>query len=173
MCNSLLAPAVVSDKPLPENSAALSRLHAAISHAKSSPQPTPAGMMPGTGEHISGRVYEVEQNPLGLETMKLEFSSEGATLWLTFQGGRKEQHDVGLGGVPHISQGEKFDFPVGVRGRWESVDTFVLDYDSIANIDSYTLRLKFQGDDLRIDGMEASRPGQFVLKARVLTHASP
>jgi hypothetical protein len=44
--------------------------------------------------------------------------------------------------------------PVRVKGYWEQGQTFVLDYDEIANINHFVFKLGFDGPQLRVQVTE-------------------
>ena len=72
--------------------------------------------------------------------------------------GRVEERPVGLDGVPRLSPGGRFGLPVALQGRWESNNTFVLDYNEVANINSYCYRLTFVHDEVSIELSEKTGP---------------
>jgi len=62
------------------------------------------------------------------------------------------------------SPGGRFGLPVAVEGHWESPDVFVLDYDEVANINSFLCRFTFEGETVSLDVKE--RSGELDLKLR-------
>lgn len=86
-----------------------------------------ASPLPQGAQSLSGVVYSIRQNPLGLETMRLDVHPDQTTVSLGFRDGRRERHDIGMDGVYRISEGGYLGLPVAVRGRWESDDVFVLE----------------------------------------------
>jgi len=94
----------------------------------------------------------VEANPRGLKSFSLTFSGPSeAVAHLESTDGRVEERPMGLDGVPRLSPGGRFGLPVAMQGRWESNNTFVFDYDEVANINSYRFRLTFVHDDVSIE----------------------
>jgi hypothetical protein len=49
--------------------------------------------------------------------------------------------------------------PVGLRGSWIDPQTFQLEYNEVANTNTYLLRLNFAGERLRVEASE--RTGLF------------
>jgi hypothetical protein len=56
-----------------------------------------------------------------------------------------------------VSTGGRFGLPVSVSGAWESDSTFVIEYNEIANINTYRFRLTFSGRDVDVQMTERSR----------------
>ena len=54
---------------------------------------------------------------------------------------------VGLDGVYRMSPGNE-GLLQGARGGWTNPNTFVIDYNEVANIDDWTFQAIFQGQDL-------------------------
>jgi hypothetical protein len=54
---------------------------------------------------------------------------------------------MGSDGVPRLGPGTH-SFLVAARGSWVDAETFVLEYDEIANLDFAELRVRFEGDRL-------------------------
>jgi CubicO group peptidase (beta-lactamase class C family) len=139
---------IKSNQRLPENQAGATRLAAAVSAAARPPE------VPATpiSKVMSGRKYIVETNPLGLKSFSLTFSGQDAAVaHLESDDGRVEERPVGLDGIPRLSPGGRFGLPVAMQGWWESNNTFVFDYDEVANINSYRFRLTFVHDNVSIE----------------------
>jgi CubicO group peptidase (beta-lactamase class C family) len=149
---ALLLPAIKSDHPLPENSAGVARLAAAVKAGTLPPQSTPVPNLPQRAGRVSGRTYLMETNPLGLLEMSFTFPprAEGSVR-LAFADGRREVRPIGLDGVPRISPNGRFGLPVAVRGLWQSEQNFVLDYDEVANINDLRFSLNFQESNVTVE----------------------
>ena len=82
---------------------------------------------------------------------------------LEFTDGRIEQRPIGLDGVPRISSNGGFGLPVALNGAWESNDTFVFNYNEVANINSYSFRMTFSGVDVSVQLKEKTglKEGKF------------
>ena len=66
---------------------------------------------------------------------------------------------IGLDGVLRLSPNGRYGRSVGLRGTWEDEHTFVLEYDEIANLNSYRLRLSFTENGVQVEAKE--RTGLF------------
>jgi len=63
----------------------------------------------------------------------------------------------------------RFGLPVGVKGYWEDKDTFFLEYDEIANINYYQLRLDFDARRVSLNLTEKSTGLKAELEGKVVT----
>ena len=165
----LLVGAVKSDQPLPDNPSGVARLKELVSAAAQPTETKTAAPLPEMARNISGKPFLFETNPLGLKSISLTFSSpEDASVQLMFNNRPTETRRIGLDGVPHISQGGRFGLPVGLKGYWKNKNTFILDYDEIANINFYQLQLNFSPKQVKVYITERSASLKFNLvgKAR-------
>ncbi|MBF0377815.1 MAG: serine hydrolase [Desulfamplus sp.] len=163
--------ALKSDKPLPENRAGVARLAAAITTASKPPVPKSMAKLPEIARAISGKTYLLEANHLGLKTLAITFAPQSdASVRLTFADNHTEMRPIGLDGVARLSPDGRFGLPVGVKGYWEDEHVFVLDYDEVANINHYLLRIGFNGDRIamqlseKTSGSEAKFEGKMEAK---------
>jgi hypothetical protein len=126
---------------------------------------------------ISGKVITLERNWMGLTALALTFQANGtATAQFNFgpslkqaqfglsakirrKGPFSESRPIGLNGATIISRDGPMGLPVAVRGFWENDRTFVLEYDEIANTNTYRLRLSFDQDQVSVHATE--RTGLF------------
>jgi CubicO group peptidase (beta-lactamase class C family) len=143
---SFIGQSIKSDRPLQENPAGATRLAKAVNDARQPPVAQDAAPEPPITKTVSGKTYQLERNPVDLKSLSLIFSkSNEAVLRLEFADGRIEQRPIGLDGVPRISSDGRFGLPVALKGAWETNDTFVFDYNEVANINSYAFRMTFSG----------------------------
>ena len=155
--------AIRSDGSLPENPAATRRLDAAIGAARQAPGPSAQTPPPAAARLVSGKRYVLDANPLGWRAVTFRFASGGATFSLE-SADRTETRPIGLDGVPRLSRGGRFGFPVAVHGRWEGPSTFVLDYDEVANINAFVCQFTFEEQTLSLDLKE--RSGELDIRIR-------
>lgn len=147
--------AIKSDRPLPEDTEATTRLAASVRDAARPPRKS---HLASTLERtISGRRYRVAANPLDLKSFVLTFSgSTVAQLELELSDRNDGPRPVGLDGLPRVSPGGRFDLPVAVCGTWESDNTFMLEYNEIGNINTYRFQLTFSGGGVDVEMTERS-----------------
>jgi CubicO group peptidase (beta-lactamase class C family) len=144
---SLLAPFIVraiqADAALPQNPAALSRLHDQINGAGQPPPPGLSRGSPALASRISGRSFSLAANTLDLSAFTLNFSdSAEASIDVVWQG-RSEHLRIGLDGVDRFSTLSLVDLPAAAKGSWETGNTFVLRLDLAGAINNYLFKLAF------------------------------
>jgi CubicO group peptidase (beta-lactamase class C family) len=148
--------AVKSDKALPENPQALAELREKIAGAKKAPEPSRAATLPEMAKKVSGVVYEFPVNPSRLDSLALTFGGEReARVEIKYYGDPLSM-PVGLDGVYRLGPYGPFRLPAGAAGRWTGADEFLMDLNFVANINHYTLRIRFQGDRIDVTASEAS-----------------
>ena len=147
----LIGAALKSDQPLPENGAGVARLAAAVVTVSKPPAPQDIAPLPQMARTVSGKTIVLENNPPGLKTLSITFTSQSnASVRITFADNRTEVRPIGLDGVTRLSPGGRFNLPVGIKGSWEDKSSFVLEYDEVANINHYRLRIRFNADRIAI-----------------------
>jgi CubicO group peptidase (beta-lactamase class C family) len=136
--------ALRSDGPLPANEAATRRLEVLLADARRplAGDPSPPGG--DVAQKVSGTRYLLAANPIDWRAITFTFPNSGTPMArLEFGDGRIEDRPIGLDGIPRISPRGRFDLPVAVQGRWTDRSTFELDYDEVANINSFVCRFAF------------------------------
>jgi hypothetical protein len=141
--------ALHSDQALAVRPGAPEKLAAALVAARQPPALEPRAPMPSLAWTISGTRYVADDNPIGLRTLSLQFSGDRAHAALEFLG-REWNVPLGLRGRPILSSATSTGSPAAVSGRWVSDHEFLLDVDTIAEVNHFVFRLTFDGDELRI-----------------------
>ncbi len=164
----LVLPAFASDQPLPANPAAEAKLKEAIAEAAKAPAPKPIPRLPAMAKTISGKTFVLAPNWIGLQSLTLNFPAVGdPTVRLAFVENAnmnrtekaREVRPIGLDGILRLSPNGRYGLSVGLRGAWEDERTFVLEYDEVANLNSYQLRMSFTDTDVNVQAKE--RTGLF------------
>jgi hypothetical protein len=164
----LVLPAIKSDQPLPANPAAEAKLKTAIAEVAKANAPTTIPALPAIAKTISGQTFALPANWIGLQSLTLTFPAAGdPTARLAFVENAnmnrleklREVRPIGLDGVLRLSPNGRYGLSVGLRGNWEDTTTFVLEYDEIANLNSYKLRLSFTESSVSVEAKE--RTGLF------------
>jgi CubicO group peptidase (beta-lactamase class C family) len=148
-----IAPALVDpDNPLPANPEGVAKLNTTLKAIAHAPEPEPVPPLPDTAGKISGRTFVFEPNPLQLKTVRLSFNrSDEAGIFITFADDQSPRSgSVGLDGVYRMSPGQN-NFPAGYRGYWADNQSFVVDVEEIANIEAYTVKLRFVDDQVVVE----------------------
>jgi CubicO group peptidase (beta-lactamase class C family) len=151
----LLVAAFGSDTPLPENpdgSALLARARQRAV-AGATPNRLPEALAPATARGVSGRCFELADNPFTLQELTLTFRDPTEAMLLLKSAHYAEENRlvrfiIGLDGVPRTAPG-RFQLPAAAVGQWTSDNTFEADIDEIANINRFHLRLVFGPGSVR------------------------
>ncbi|HEY3024554.1 MAG TPA: serine hydrolase [Pyrinomonadaceae bacterium] len=164
-----LLAAVKSDQPLAANPAAVARLNEAVKRATLAPAAKPVAPLPSLAMRISGKTFEFDQNLLGLKQLNLAFKAGGkpgaeATMRSVFN---TRRFTIGLDDIPRLSPHGRFNLPVGLKGFWRDNETFVLDYDEIANINHYQFEMKFSERDVLVKLSEKTGTAKLEFAGRV------
>ena len=159
-----VARAFRSNAPLPEDKPAQDRLERTLARIAAPPPAVVAQTSPSAA-YYSGRTYYLPPNPLGVETLTLNFPVTGdAFVHFGFADGTSEDHPIGMEGAPLLSQNIASGLPVAVAGSWSN-GSFVLDYDEIARINAYRLVMTPAGAGLSIHLTERSGLANMMLTA--------
>ncbi|MEP6916921.1 MAG: serine hydrolase, partial [Acidobacteriota bacterium] len=153
----LLRQAVKSDQPLPANPAAHAQLAHETAAAVKPPAAAPPAPLPAMAAAVSGKVYDFPVNPSRIDSLALTFARDGAAhVDLTYYG-EPLRVPLGLDGVYRVGPYGPFHLPAGATGKWTSGDEFLLDLNFIANINHYTLAIRFMPEQtIDVTANEAS-----------------
>jgi CubicO group peptidase (beta-lactamase class C family) len=157
-------------KPLPANPAGVDELNAALAAVQRPPAPELVPPLPEAARAISGKTFVLESDPLNLRTLRLDFdNSAEARIQLTFTNQPDRDFKVGLDGIYRTYPFEDYDLPMGLRGGWLDAQTFLLEYDRIANRDAYLLHMRFESDRVMIEVKERTRQASVTFEGKLLT----
>ncbi len=139
----LIRAAVKSEQALPANADGDAQLKKASMTAMQPPSAISVPPMPAMASTISGNVYTFPVNSSRLDSLSLKFAGNGtATVDVKYYG-EPLSFPVGLDGVYRIGKYGPLGLPAGATGKWTSDSEFLLDLNFIANINHYTLAIKF------------------------------
>jgi CubicO group peptidase (beta-lactamase class C family) len=142
--------AIRSDGPLPEPTNSSVRLETALKAAQQPPAAQSIPPFPLTAQSISGKRYVVAPNPMGLEAISLLFKAgTGARASLEIDG-QQWSLPIGLDGRPAFSSTGPSGVPIATAGRWLSERAFLLDVDTVANINHFLIRMDFVANELHL-----------------------
>ena len=141
--------ALRSNRPLPDDAEGRALLAHALRAAAQPPALEPPTPLPPTPRAISGRRYVADENRLGLRHLSLTFAPGGAHATLEMLG-QAWHVPIGLHGRPEVSDSTPTRSPAAVAGRWASEREFILDLDTVSEVNHFVFRLTFDGDDLQI-----------------------
>ena len=112
--------------------------------------------IPPTAASISGAVFEFPVDPSRLDSLSLTFSKTGEARVDVKYYGQPLSFPVGLDGTYRVSRNGPFDLVAGAMGSWTAENEFLLDLNFVANINHYSLRIRFQGDQIDVTASETS-----------------
>ena len=161
--------AALSDmkQPLPANADGVAQLEAAVKTVARPPAPVAVASLPETARLISGKTFVFEPNPTTIESLSLEFNdSDEATFHFAAGGNEMVSAPVALDGVYRLFPGN-YNLPMGLRGHWDNDETFVLEYDAIANNDHGTLRMHFEDDHVVVESLETAHEVGVTVEGRL------
>jgi len=165
----LVRQAVVSGQALPPNPSAYAQLNQRVSDAGRPPAAGAASPLPSMAASISGALYEFPVNPSRLDSLSLTFGKNGEARADVEYYGQPLSFPIGLDGVYGLGPNGPFHMPAGATGKWIADDEFLLDLNFVANINHYTLDIRFDRDQIQVTANEASgliRNGRLIGKRR-------
>ena len=164
----LVAAMVDLAEPLPPNPQALDQLDVALQAIRQPPPPQAVDPLPETAYSTSGKTYAFEVSPLDLKTIRWEFNdSAEAELFVTFYNQPERELLIGLDGVYRIYPIGEHGLDMGLRGTWIDSQTYLFDYDTIANHDAFTLELRFNGDEVTIHAKERTQEAVLTITGKI------
>jgi CubicO group peptidase (beta-lactamase class C family) len=153
-----LEPAAVDMRqPLPANPDGVAQLEAAVKAVAQPPAPQPIAPLPAIAREISGKTIVFDPNPIEMEAAVLTFDeSAKASLAIKHFGSEQVVRTLlALDGVYRMSPGDH-NLPQGYRGAWADPQTFVFEYDNIANNDHIIFRMRVEGSRVLMIGQETA-----------------
>jgi hypothetical protein len=144
-----LLPAVRSNRALPEDPLGVKNLAEAIGRAAGAPEPEPVRALPEAAFRISGKLFIMEENPLGLENFTMIFTDGATQARLVARiSGRPYTYAVGLDGVYRFSGTSPSGDPAALRGQWETPELFALDYNEVTRINRFRMEFTFADNEV-------------------------
>jgi len=135
----LLRPALKSHRPLPEDPEGNAILMEAVAVAALPPEPKPVPALPATARNVSGKNYRLETNPIGIESVSVQFEGTSDASLRFERKGNAFEMPVGLDGVYRISKNSPTQIPVALKGGWKGEDSFVIEYVETAGPNNFLL----------------------------------
>lgn len=166
----LLVPAMVDPAAaLPANPAGMEQLDATLVAIRQPPAPQVVSPLPQAAHDISGKTYAFPFSPLDLKTMRWQFDgADEANLFATFYNQPDRDLCVGMDGVYRMVPIGEHDLLLGMRGRWVDAQTFLFEYDTIANHDAFALEIHFQEDRATINAQERTHAAALTLEGQLV-----
>jgi CubicO group peptidase (beta-lactamase class C family) len=163
-----LLASVRADTALPEDPEAQTRLAEELRLISRPPSPHPVTPSAVAGR-ISHRVYELEENPLGLRSFSVEFSdSAAAFLRFGLDDGTAIVQPLGLDGLYRLAADPTGAVSAG-RAEWTSGGRLQVEFNRLARINRNLLDVEFGTDDIRIVATEPTELGAITLRGTAAT----
>jgi CubicO group peptidase (beta-lactamase class C family) len=164
----MLVPAMVSSDALAVNPAGMEQLDIALTAILQAPTPQAVPPIPELAFSISGKTYAFEFSQLDIKTIRWEFDgSKDAKMFGTFYNQPDRELQVGLDGVYRMYPIGEHELVMGIRGSWIDAQTFLFEYDTIANHDAYALVLHFANDRVTINAKERTHEAVTIIEGIV------
>jgi hypothetical protein len=154
-------------EPLPANPTGFDQLQETVKAIRQPPLAEGVPALPETARLISGKTYTFDMSPLDIKTMRWEFNdSAEARLHATFYNQPDQDLLIGLDGIYRMYPIGEHVLNMGLRGRWIDAETFLFEYDGIANREAYALEIQFDGDRATIRAKERTHTAVLTLDGR-------
>lgn len=147
-----IIPAAVADEPLPENPGGVDQLEGWI-ETLANPKPQATAPLPEAAHRLSGQVYTLASNSLGIDEFTLTFEENSPEAALTILIRGQTLHlPVGLDGVFRTTESPtplltSSEGPVALRGRWTQDTRFVMDMALLGFSDNFSLSIRVNDDN--------------------------
>jgi CubicO group peptidase (beta-lactamase class C family) len=167
-----ISDAVMSEHPLPPDSVAQSLLAAAIKRAAIE-KPSAEADSPEMVKTISGRTYQLKDNPFHVKSISLNFSGSVCTWTQAMDIGKPDgslatsEGQIGLDGVSRSGPPGRFGPSTvsAAKGRWLNGHTFEIDRHVLGHGETEKVELAFDRDQVTViyrntDGVQGYAYGQ-------------
>ncbi len=165
----LIRAAVKSEQALPPNPSGDGHLDERAGAAAKPPAAEAASPVPAMAASISGTVYEFPVNASRLDSLSLTFAKNGEARVNIAYYGQPLSFPIAMDGLYRLGPNGPFHMLAGATGKWVGDNEFHLDINFIANINHYTLDIRFDKDQIEVTASEASgliRNGKLTGKRR-------
>lgn len=142
--------AIQSNVAIPENPLKLQNLRRALSECRKEVAEPASSVKPVLARSVSGVVFSLSPNPLNLRSIRFDFKTANEAIANLGFGSSNWTVRVGLDGKRRFSRSGPHDAALAAVGRWLSASEFLLDIDTVANINHFVFRLQFERDRARI-----------------------
>lgn len=148
--------AIRSDTSLAENPTSAARLRGRLEQARQPPPAHRPASLPELARLVSGISYEIEANALNLQRLRLTFSGEAEAQAMLRLSNEEWTVPIGLDGRYRFSSEGPGRSPIAAKGEWVSADEFLLDLDTVANINHFSIHIQFAGRQVQLRINEAT-----------------
>lgn len=158
--------AVRSDAPLPADPANQLRLANALRQVAAAPARR-AVAKPTAPKRLSGRVYNLEKNALGIRSLSVEFAdSRASTLYLELANGEKLVQPLGTDGRYRLATVNGGAVSAG-RAQWFEDEHLRIEFNRLSLINRFIIDIKFRDRDLELVVSEPTEFGTVTVRGVV------
>jgi len=153
LLTSYIIPAIESDTLLSANPDGVALLESKIKQITAPPEIKLVPPLSELAQKVSGKTYIIDANPLGITRISLSFKDESEALCLISLGDIYQfEILIGLDNIFRFSSGypRNPNLPAAAKGMWESDNTFVVEYDSMGNIEREEFKLTFKDNQVTL-----------------------
>jgi len=141
---------ISSDRAIPDNPASQLRLKQALRRASRPTTEVPSTSMPALAARVSGATYSLTANPIDLRSIRFDFKTRTEASAALQLAGAAWVVPIGLDGKRRFAPAGPHGLPVATIGRWLSESEFLLDLDTVANINHFVFNIRFDGDRILV-----------------------
>jgi len=131
-------------------------LESSVAKALAPPAAQSITAPPPIAAKISGKHYAFPINPSRIDSLAFTFRDKNEAHVDVEYLGEHLNFPIGLDGVYRVGPYGPLHLPAGAMGKWTSDTEFALDLNFIANINHYTMKLRFVGEGIEADVNESS-----------------
>jgi CubicO group peptidase (beta-lactamase class C family) len=160
---NFLLRAVRADTAIAADPVSEARLAQAVRLVAAPPPQHTASRSPTSGR-VSGWLFKVEDNRMGLRSLAIDFPNrDEAVLHLRLASGAEVVQPLGLDGVYRIATDEGGAASAG-RAEWLSERQLRIELNMLARINRYVIDAEFSGDTVRLTINEPTEVGSLTLR---------
>jgi CubicO group peptidase (beta-lactamase class C family) len=142
--------AIRSESAIAENAVSQQKLARTLAGVAEPVLETPSTRTPRLARVVSGRQYSLGANPLDLRSVQFEFKNKNTAMAVLRFDNETWTVPVGLDGKRRFAPVGPNKLSVAAAGRWISENEFLLDLDTVANVNHFLFNVQFDGDKIRV-----------------------
>lgn len=159
LMGDFIVPSAKSSDPLPANLKTEKELKAFIQELEN-PEPEVIPQLPDAAGRISGKKFKMDG--AFMPEIALDFGANGDCIFAFRQQGKTYKLPVGLDGIYRVSKASRVGtlvwYPpydsVGLKGRWEGSDTFIIDWQYVSEPYKQEYKFIFDGNKVKLEVRE-------------------
>jgi hypothetical protein len=142
--------AIRSNGAIAENPVGQQKLAQALAHVAEPVREAANAKTPRLARTVSGTTYSLSPNPLNLRTLQFQFVDQSSAEVTLHFDSETWAVTMGLDGKRKFAPVGPHGLSVATVGRWISDDEFLLDLDTVANVNHFLFSVHFDENKIRI-----------------------